>query len=203
MLGAALGVFADKGFEGATVEEIAARAEFGKGTLYNYFPAGKEEILSALVDELYDGLNGVIGEHLAAASLERLPARDVFRGLVEQLISHFAANRATFLLLMKEAHRLMINSGEARDSRLMAHRERTIAAIEPALGEAMARGELRPYPPRAVAHMLMGNVQGYLMYAFTASGCGHAEHEVWPPVDEAASFIADILFEGLLVRHDS
>ena len=33
MLDAALGVFADHGYDGATLDEVAERAEFGKGTL--------------------------------------------------------------------------------------------------------------------------------------------------------------------------
>ncbi|NNE70602.1 MAG: helix-turn-helix transcriptional regulator, partial [Rhodothermales bacterium] len=35
ILDAARTVFAERGFVGATLEEIASRAEFGKGTLYN------------------------------------------------------------------------------------------------------------------------------------------------------------------------
>ena len=37
ILNAAKKVFAQKGFEKATLDEIAEEAEFGKGTLYNYF----------------------------------------------------------------------------------------------------------------------------------------------------------------------
>jgi AcrR family transcriptional regulator len=44
MLEAARAVFAEKGYANATLEEIAQRAEFGKGTLYNYFPGGKDEL---------------------------------------------------------------------------------------------------------------------------------------------------------------
>ncbi|GIV59650.1 MAG: hypothetical protein KatS3mg043_0739 [Rhodothermaceae bacterium] len=41
MLEAARAVFAEKGYLQATVDEIAQRAEFGKGTLYNYFTGGR------------------------------------------------------------------------------------------------------------------------------------------------------------------
>ena len=53
VLDAARTVFAEKGYADATLEEIAQRAEFGKGTLYNYFEGGKEEILFAVFDDLY------------------------------------------------------------------------------------------------------------------------------------------------------
>lgn len=41
---AALRIFAAKGYEAATLDEIAEAADFGKGTLYNYFP-NKEDLL--------------------------------------------------------------------------------------------------------------------------------------------------------------
>ncbi len=40
---AAIKLFAEKGFEHTTLDEIAVASEFGKGTIYNYF-ANKEEI---------------------------------------------------------------------------------------------------------------------------------------------------------------
>ena len=44
MLRSAKVVFAERGFHQATVDEIAAVAGFGKGTLYNYFEEGKQEM---------------------------------------------------------------------------------------------------------------------------------------------------------------
>jgi len=55
ILEAAERVFARNGYHGATVEQIAQEAEFAVGTLYNYFPKGKdqlyEEVVVGLVDE--------------------------------------------------------------------------------------------------------------------------------------------------------
>ncbi|HPD16971.1 MAG TPA: helix-turn-helix domain-containing protein [Planctomycetota bacterium] len=52
ILAAAERVFARNGYRGATVEQIAQEAEFAVGTLYNYFPKGKEE----LYEEVLAGL---------------------------------------------------------------------------------------------------------------------------------------------------
>ena len=58
-------VFAEKGFHRATVEEIAALAEFSVGTLYNFFP-GKEELYWALVErrigQLAREMNALLGQ---------------------------------------------------------------------------------------------------------------------------------------------
>ncbi len=48
ILDAAIPIFAKKGFKATTLDEIAEQAEFGKGTLYNYF-ASKEDIYKEII----------------------------------------------------------------------------------------------------------------------------------------------------------
>lgn len=52
VLDAALAVFAEQGFGGATVESIAARAGASKVTVYSYFPQGREELFRQLYEEI-------------------------------------------------------------------------------------------------------------------------------------------------------
>ena len=47
----AITLFSERGIEGVTVDEIAAAADVGKGTVYNYFRA-KEDIIVAFLLEL-------------------------------------------------------------------------------------------------------------------------------------------------------
>lgn len=197
MLAAALAVFAEKGYEQATIDEVAERAQFGKGTLYNYFPAGKESILLALFDELYDGLQGAITEQLARQELSGADTRTRFRELIATLISFFSDNRDAFLLLMKEAQRLMLGHQQELAGLLTQKRDTIVEAIEPVVEEAVAAGHLRAYPPRAIVHVLLGNVQGYLLYAFCTAPCGAGPDPLWPPLDTAAEFLTEILFDGL------
>ncbi len=49
ILDAAIQVFAEKGFHQATMDDVAERAELGKGTLYYYFHS-KDEILLQLLE---------------------------------------------------------------------------------------------------------------------------------------------------------
>lgn len=42
-------VFRDRGFEGATISEIAKACGLGKASLYHHFPDGKDAMLDALV----------------------------------------------------------------------------------------------------------------------------------------------------------
>ena len=114
ILDAALSIFAEKGYEGATLDEIAERAEFGKGTLYNYFPEGKESILFALLDEMFDGMAVLVHTHFEEMEDDGRAARDHFRDFIARLLHHFTDNRETFFLLMKEAQRLMLTEHESR-----------------------------------------------------------------------------------------
>ena len=51
ILTAARALFALKGYHDTTLEEIAHHAEFGKGTIYNYF-SSKEELFYGIIDQL-------------------------------------------------------------------------------------------------------------------------------------------------------
>lgn len=57
LIDVAIGMFGERGLEVPTIEEIAAAAEVGKGTLYNYF-AGKEEIVVAFMMEVEKRVQG-------------------------------------------------------------------------------------------------------------------------------------------------
>jgi len=195
MLDAALVVFAEKGYDGATLDEIAERAEFGKGTLYNYFPEGKEAILFALFDEVFEGMTALIHDHFTEA--EGLPVRRAFHGLIARLLHHFTENQETFFLLIKEAQRLMLTEHE-RVAALLQHRDRSIEALVGPIEQAVESGAFRPLPPPAIAHMLIGNVKGYLMYACPRPGC-EADH-AFASLDDATDFITTMLFDGLLPR---
>ena len=45
-------VFRELGYEGATLSRITARTGLGKGSLYHFFPGGKEEMAAAVLDHV-------------------------------------------------------------------------------------------------------------------------------------------------------
>ncbi|MFL6059875.1 MAG: TetR family transcriptional regulator [Marmoricola sp.] len=60
-------VFSEKGFDGASVEEIAARAEVSKPVVYEHF-GGKEGLYAVVVDREVRQLLGMMREALTADS---------------------------------------------------------------------------------------------------------------------------------------
>lgn len=67
ILDAALELFASKGFESASISEVAKKAGVSKGLIYNYFES-KDEILKSLVDDVMSS----IWERLGFEKMERM-----------------------------------------------------------------------------------------------------------------------------------
>lgn len=97
ILQAARGAFFENGFHGATVDNVAKRAEVSKGTVYLYFES-KEEILAHL---LLEGLDELVTEldraYRAAASL---PPDDQLRHLAQAYLGFFREEPQYFPFLM-------------------------------------------------------------------------------------------------------
>ncbi len=203
MLDAARAVFAEKGYEQATLDEVAERAEFGKGTLYNYFPAGKEELFFTLFEEVVvEGLRRAIAEAFPDSDALTTPAaaRDAFRGLIGGLLSHFEANRESMMIFMKEGHRMVL-SGERHET-AARHWLSIMEALERPIAAAMRHGALRDLPAHPIAHLIMGNVRGVIMAEVDAEcdPSGTFEPRPFGSSADTADFITSVLFDGLLPR---
>ena len=201
MLDAALAVFSEKGYAGTAVDEIADRAEFGKGTIYNYFPGGKDELFLALFEERVVGwLHRVIGASFPDDVDLSTPraARAAFHGFIRDLLREFQKDRDALLMFMKEGHRTQI--APEQEAAFARHFMGVIEALARPVEAAVAAGALRPLPARPVAHVLMGNVRGFLMAEVDAEcdPSGTFEPAPFGSADEAAEFLTTVLFDGLL-----
>ena len=65
ILDAAIAVFARRGYQAATMQELAREAGYTAPSLYNYFP-GKQQIFEALVDRLDAEFIAVFDEPMPA-----------------------------------------------------------------------------------------------------------------------------------------
>ena len=199
MLRAAQGVFAEKGYAHATLDEIAARAEFGKGTLYNYFEGGKEELLFAVFDEAYDGLFALVERFVSDA--EERPLREAFRAFVHEAFGFFREQEALFMILFKESHRFIFGENQKRAAYFHAQEDRLVKALMPLLEQAAAAGEIRALPARPVAHMILENTKGMVMARAMMDHQGmrgqDCDDTILQRPDEAADMLAAMLFDGL------
>ena len=97
ILAAALTVFAEKGFAGARVDEIAALTHTTKPTIYYHF-GSKEALYAAVLEEAFGGIRDM------ERALELDPADPVgaMRRLVEATFDYHAANPAWVRLVSNE-----------------------------------------------------------------------------------------------------
>ena len=200
ILEAAQAVFAEKGYSHATLDEIAQRAEFGKGTLYNYFEGGKEDILFAIFDGIYDDLCQLIHDAFSPETIATRPFREAFHDFVALWITFFVERQELFMILVKEAYRMVFDDDPGKASFFQMQSERMVQALTPALEAAMQSGVLKPLPPHAVAHMILGNLKGLQMHLCLQHSEETHTDTVVGSSEAAARFLTTMLCDGLLTQ---
>jgi len=88
VLEAAVGVFAERGFEATKVQDIAQGAALSLGTIYSVFP-GKQEIYEAILAEHGQALLALVQE---VHDRKLLPARDALDELIGIYIDYFVGH---------------------------------------------------------------------------------------------------------------
>lgn len=203
MLDAARVVFAEKGFSAATITEIAQRAEFGKGTLYNYFDGGKEDLLRAILDGMYDDLKAITSEAFGEPRLKTEPLRVLFHAYLKRVFEYYQGNLDVFLIVLKEAYRLILADEEEMSSYFAAQRRSLVDALRPVLDYGISSGQLKPMPVDTLGQLILGNIKGCQLHACLASrnGNGICQPEITP--SEQADLLTTILFDGMSTNPES
>lgn len=149
---AALEVFAEKGFAGAKLDDIAKRAGVSKGALYLYFET-KEDIFRAVVREAVVPNIGMVEAMLAEATISFPDLLRLVLARIETVIETTRLGAVAKLVV-----------GESRNFPELArvwHDEvvsRMLAAMSGALERAQMRGEVRLGDPRLQAFSIMGPI---------------------------------------------
>ena len=193
IVAAALEVFAERGFAGAKIEEIARRAGVSKGTLYLYF-ATKEDLFRAVVRE-------VVAPNVETVRAAFLAADLPFPAVVRAFLPRFAEIVTT--LPVGAVAKMVI--GESRNFPELArvwHDDVILKAIGLIAGlveQAQARGEVRPGDPRTHAFSIMGPMMMGVLWRETFTPVGGAQLDL-PAI---ARQHAETVIEGLTPRNVS
>ncbi len=94
-------VFARKGFTETTMEDIATTAEFGKGTIYNYFD-GKQELFRIVLNESFSEMLETVDHALQSVGT----FGKKLESLVHDLLDYALSNPDTLFLMVRESHLL-------------------------------------------------------------------------------------------------
>jgi AcrR family transcriptional regulator len=150
VLDAALNLFAEKGYFGTSLRDIAGAVGIRDSAIYNYF-AGKEALFNALLASNREAKAGKLAELLAEPMTD---ARAVLERLATVALDTFSAPREQrlFLVLMSDGMRL------AKQGRVDLLERMTSCAdpLHELMRRLIASGELRAGDPELLAMEFMG-----------------------------------------------
>lgn len=187
---AALELFAEKGFAGAKIEEIAARAGLSKGAVYLYFPT-KEDIFRAVVRQTVVPNVEAIEQALSASDF---PVADLIRTLLPRMAEVVTA------LPIGAVAKMVI--GESRNFPELAkvwHDDvilRGVSLISKLIERGQASGEIRAGNPRIHAFSIMGPMLIGVIWRETFTPVGAAEVDL-PAI---ARQHAETVLDGLILK---
>jgi AcrR family transcriptional regulator len=184
VLAAAAAEFAEKGFDGAQMSALAARAEVALGTLYSLFES-KEQLFQAVIETSANAIRDSIQAEVAAIS----GARERLLCLIDSSFERFRNDPVFFRIYAQSTHgwpaRIRATMGESAQ----AHFTEFVQWVVGLARDAAAAGALRGIDPETFGLALMGalvNVTAAITAGTTAR--------------PAEAFAADVraLFERLL-----
>jgi AcrR family transcriptional regulator len=147
ILDAATSVFADSGYHGASVNDIASTSGSSKGAIYFHFP-GKREIFFALVNRFADRLLDASEDALTGS----ISGTERAGRAVEAVLLQFSKHRMLAKVLLASG----VGLGPAFDETLMELHARFAKAIQSHLDAAVAEGTLPAQDTELAAYAWMG-----------------------------------------------
>lgn len=160
---AAIGEFREHGFNGTSMDRVAAAAEVSKRTVYNHFPS-KDELFGAILDHLW-------GCSQSLADVAYDPARPLRAQLLAVLEQKMALlNDASFIDLSRVAIAEMMHTPE-RAQAMVARLSEKEEGLPRFIRAAQQSGALRAgVDPQYAALQLHGMVKSFAFWPQLALG---------------------------------
>ncbi|MBI3895082.1 MAG: TetR/AcrR family transcriptional regulator [Acidobacteria bacterium] len=180
---AARKVFAKKGFDETTVEDIAHAAGIAKGTLYLYFRSKKKIYLAALREGILALHEKVQQEVEAAPSVE-----DKLRAYIFTKLRYFEENWDFFRIYHSEWGNVFARSADVQKN-FKRYQEQQARMLEGVLQEGAQQGLLRPIHIPTTASVIYDVTRALIARRLLEESQSKAE--------EDAEFIFDLIWNGI------
>ena len=192
----ALGLFMEKGFDATTVEEIAERADVGKGTVFNYFPR-KTAFLIAAYSEWVRVMQERLGPVESWWGPVQAQLARVFDFLIDLSVKHRVLSRQIIFENMRQTHLRMTRLESAQVEGVDAEglEPEALRLLENMVREVIRSGkanrEIRPDADEAQAASLLAAA------AFHTVVRGLVRNTPAREIKSALESKIDIIFTGL------
>ena len=191
LLAAGTELFAEHGYDGVPVADIARRAGVNKAMI-NYHFGGKRGLYLAIVGATFDEIVASV-ERLAAAPR---PAPDLLRELIAVVAEAVTRRHPHFCTMML---REVLAGGSHLEPVLVAHPVRLLAAVQDIVERGVREGDFRPVDPVLTHLSLVGGlVFFFATRRFRERVLGRRRPPMTPP--DAAAYVKhmqDLLTHGL------
>lgn len=189
---AARRLFAERGFFGATVHDIARQADLSVGAIYMHFRS-KEDLFVSLFDDAMESFRADLRAVLrrSAPPLERL--REVWNLLIRLGQSRPESHRV-FPLLHDRGIQRWVSTDVLREINRAAGR--AFRACSAVLREGIREGVFRPHDPRAMADLIWAMFVGTVQLQAARENLGLRT----APIDAVCAEAWETFETGLLAR---
>jgi AcrR family transcriptional regulator len=160
ILDAARDVFARRGYNQTTIDDIVAQAGVARGTFYLYFD-DKRAVFSELIDRFAAQLTGAI-QRIVTDDSSRSVA-DQVRENIRAIVATCLAERATTKILFTDA----AGVDPAFDRKLLAFYDSAVQLLTDSLKDGQALGIVADGEPRVLAYLSIGALKELLHQAVT------------------------------------
>ena len=188
IISAAIKLFAQKGYEHTTLDEIAEASEFGKGTIYNYFQS-KEEIYLAIVEDL---LNQNI-RMLKQICDETDGFIDFITRFTKASMKYSMDNYDAFLLMVRVRTQVHGSDPSAKAGLMKKAVEENKKLFFDKINKAIANKEIKDIDPQSLLNVYRSLLFPYIHFLL----CDKKKDEIDP--EKEAEFVLSILFNGILL----
>lgn len=184
---AAKEVFAEWGYQRATLEEIAQHAGMSKATIYIYYK-NKDDLFLHVVEELYDAAMATTAQE---AEMSKPPLEKLY-SIVRGKIEFFEREGDFFRIYLNEKHGLEVAPKDPHKRALREMYLQGVQTLAKVLQEAIDAGELRPIDSRRLAFFLQEMMSTVLVQRIQ----GKAKTSVEEDVDQ----LLDLFLNGTRKR---
>ena len=156
ILNMAMELFAEKGFEGSSIRDLAARAGVNVA-MVNYYFGSKEKLFESLVEQKASYTRGVLDEIVKNSALSYIEKIDA---IIDTYVCRLFSNRTFHRVIHQE---MMLSQRESLQQSIVDIIFPNSLKIKAIIEEGISKGEFRKADPPLVIATIIGTINQVLL----------------------------------------